>query len=98
MTIKRMVNGTEVEFELSDRELYNAYKEQEHEFDTEDVLDVFDAYEDNELVETYGKTRKDLEAMAGDIAYEMRRNIDKYEMSWEYARDDAVKQMLGKDN
>lgn len=37
MTIKREVNGQMMEFELTERELRDAYFEQEHNFDMEDV-------------------------------------------------------------
>ena len=86
MTIER--NG--VKFELTDRELYDAYCEQRFIFDREDIKGLFDNYEDDELIEIYGVTRTEIEAFYDDAAIEMRRNIDKYEMSWEYARDEAI--------
>lgn len=37
MTIKRTINGVEMEFELTERELYDAFFEKQHYFDVEDV-------------------------------------------------------------
>ena len=37
MTIKRTINGVEMEFELTSMELHEAYFEQEHYYDMEDV-------------------------------------------------------------
>lgn len=90
MKIYRNVDSKNCEFELSDKELYNAYKEQENIFDMEDIKDVFACLDDSELWETYGLSRGQLELLIDEMAYQMRRNINKYDMSWDYARDDAI--------
>lgn len=41
MKIKRVVNGVEMEFELTDNERMNAYEEQEHIFDIDYIQDMF---------------------------------------------------------
>ena len=37
MTIKRIINGKPVEIKLTQSEMWDAYREQEHKFDMEDV-------------------------------------------------------------
>lgn len=37
MTIKRIINGKEIEIKLTEREMWDIYREQEHKFDMEDV-------------------------------------------------------------
>lgn len=91
MTIKREINGVVYEFKLTDMELYSAYVEQEHIYDKDGVVSFFDAFEDEDIMDSYGMTRKDVESVFDDIAYEMRRNINKYDMLWEYALDEAIR-------
>lgn len=90
MKIKRNVSGAEMEFELTQNEMYEAYYDQQHRFDVEDIKWWFLDISDEELAEDYGKTRAEIEAMYDDIACEMRRNIEKYDMEWTYARDMAI--------
>lgn len=94
MKIKRLVNGKEQEFELTTDELYAAYREQEFKFDRNDIEDYFAAFDDVEIEEMYSMTRKKLEEKFDDMACEMRRNIDKYDMQWQYARDAAIAEIL----
>ena len=47
MTIKRVINGSSVEIELDDRELYEAYLEKQAKFDEDDVRDVFNGFSDD---------------------------------------------------
>lgn len=37
MTIKRIVNGVEMEFELTDQEMFLAYEERQHYYDVQDI-------------------------------------------------------------
>ena len=97
MKIKRKIDGKEFEFELTNDELWNAYIEKEHQFDIDDVDSFFCGCSDDELRILYKKTREEIKSMYDDIAYEMRRNIDKYDMDWEYARDEAVVSVLIQD-
>jgi hypothetical protein len=76
MKIKRVVNGIEHEFELTGTELYKAYIEQEHIYDLADV----EAYLDNKC------PADQLE----EIAYEARRQMDKYGVSLDFAIEEAV--------
>ena len=94
MKIKRNILGKEEEFELTPDELYAAYREQEFKFDKSTIEDYFFAFDDKEIEDEYGMTRKKLEEKFDDMAYEMRRNIDKYGMEWSYARDAAIAEIL----
>lgn len=94
MKIKRTILGKEEEFELTPDELYAAYREQEFKFDRNDIEDYFAAFDDVEIEEMYSMTRKKLEEKFDDMACEMRRNIDKYDMQWQYARDAAIAEIL----
>lgn len=96
MKIKRLVSGKEQEFELTADELYAAYREQEFKFDRADVADYFLAFDNEYIEEEYGMTTKEVESKFNEIAYEMRRNIDKYDMDWTYARDEAIETILRK--
>ena len=51
----------------------------------QDVEDMVDSY-----AEDYGVPLDVAHAMIDSMATEMRRNIDKYDMSWQCARDDAI--------
>lgn len=100
MTIKRNINGTEVEIELTPMELAQAYMEEQHNYDVEDIRNVFDGYEadfgedvDAELVEYYGKTLAELEALVEDMAKAYRRALDNSE-EWAYCRDAAIEWVL----
>lgn len=84
-TIWRTVDGVKYCFELSGHELFEAFSYQEHLFDMQDVEDMVDSY-----AEDYGVPLDVAHAMIDSMATEMRRNIDKYDMSWQSARDDAI--------
>ena len=88
--ITRNVNGVDVSIPLTDTEIYSAYKYQQGIFDEWDIQDMFDGMTDDDIQKTYGIDRAKLWELIPEIAIEMRRNIDKYDMSWEYARPEAV--------
>ena len=70
MVIKRQVaGGQELLIELTAKELCDAYHEQEHNYDVEDVQNVFDNMEDEEFEER-GLTRKEAESRIDEIARE----------------------------
>lgn len=94
MTIVREIGGTSVKITLTDDELYCAYKEKEHMLDICDVQDVFTSRDDEELMEAYGMTRSEIANKYDEIATEMRKNIDKYDMRWQEARDAAIADVL----
>lgn len=91
MVIKRTFGGVEFKLTLSSDELFDAFEEQQFLFDSEDVKDML--YDTDTLGE-YGITTEDALDMVDQMAYEMRRNINKYEMGWREARDEAINQVL----
>ena len=95
MNITREINGVIHEIELTDNELYQAYLEKEFQFDRMDVEDVFDGISDDDLIEAYGVGFDAIAPLIDEMAEQKRRNMDKYDMSWDYARDDAIRYVLG---
>lgn len=94
MKITRIIDGSTYETELTSSELFEAFREQEFQFDRNDIEDMFNSFSDEELEIEYDMSRKELELLFDDMAMEMRRNMDKYGMSWDYARDDAISTVL----
>lgn len=90
MVIKRVVNGVELSFELTDKELSDAFFEQRDKFDLEDIKTEFMWQEEADLFECYGKSYEELELLFPEMAYEMRRNMDKYDMDFVIARHAAI--------
>ena len=89
MKIKRTVGNKEMEFELTGAELYDAYQEEQHIFDKDDILNwIWDC--DDEYFAEQGVTKKAMEDFSDAMADEMRRYIDKYDNTWGYARDEAI--------
>ena len=76
MTITRIINGQNLEFELNSQELFEAYMEQEHKWDVSDI----DA--------RYGHLLTDEQVDA--LAREMRRQRDKYDLDFEAAIEEAL--------
>lgn len=98
MKIQREVNGMMVEFELTPEELSGAYNEQQHLFDVQDIKDKIEGEMDpGEFEEEYG-VPADLvlqnDALLNEIARESRHNQDHYGQEWQYARDDAIREVL----
>lgn len=94
MTIARMINGKLVPITLTDSELYEAYAEQQFLFDRMDCEDMCVGLDDEELVECYGVTGEQFESLLDEMATEKRRNMDKYDMSWDFARDEAIRETI----
>lgn len=94
MTIKRVINGYEVEIELTKDELFNAYCEQEHEWDVDSCRNNLNSgiYIDEKWYEDLDKETE--MQIIEEAAYHLRRNIDKYEMSYDYAMDEAFATVL----
>ena len=89
MVIKRIINGIEVEIELTNTELLNAYLEQENKFDIASCKNHLNSgiYDCEEWYENLNKEKES--QLIEDAADYLRRNIDRYEMSYEYALEDA---------
>ena len=95
MIVTREINGELVRIELAQDELYEAFEEQQHKFDVEDIRSYFDGiYEEGAFETEYGRNYSEIEAMFDDLACEMRRNIDHYDMDWMSAREAAIAELL----
>ena len=94
MKISRTVSGIECSFELTNAELMQAFFEQQYRFDKQDITEYGEYMTDDEIVETYGVTRQEFDELTGEIASTMRRYIDKYDMDWTYARDEAIRDVI----
>lgn len=98
MKIKRAVNGTEMEFELTSEEVSAAYYEQEHLFDVQDVKDKLEGeMEPGEFEAEYGVPAElvlNNESLLNEIAWESRHNQDHYGQEWQYARDNAISEII----
>ncbi len=83
-----------IEFELSDDELYNAFLEQQNRFDKEDIISSLEYYtnDDYELIETLENNKVFIE----EAAHELRRIIDKYNVVLEVALDETMRFILPK--
>lgn len=91
MKISRDIDGKTHTFELTNQELYEAFTEQEHSFDCDDVRDFLYAFEDEDLIEQFGVGSEEILESLDDIAYEMRRMMDKYGVDLDYAREEAIR-------
>lgn len=89
----KIIRG-EQEIELTRRELLDAYYEQQYEFDKEDIRTLLDSFDDRYWQDRYGVCRAEIEPLVEDMAVMMRLNMDKYDMYFDYARDDAVDTVL----
>ena len=89
--MKIIRNGNE--FELTKNELYQAYLEQEHEFDRDSCLYYIDEYFSEE--EWYSKKSYDeIVQLADKMADEFRRIINRDYVDDEVALDEAWKTMI----
>lgn len=94
MTIIRTINGVETEIELTDRELWEAYEEEQHKCDLSDIDNAFEDLTDDELVEMYGMTMAEIEELKEAMAYRYRKYRDNYDESWIGDRDEAIRYVL----
>lgn len=99
MKIVRNVLGTDIEIELTSDEVYQTYLEQEELYDTQDVQTRLDSYKGREC-QFHAEYGVDLDRVNNDadliysIAAAKRHNIDKHEMDWEFALDEAFNECL----
>ena len=77
--------------ELTPQELREAYEEMELHYDMDDVRTELDAFDEDDLKEYYGGTYEQLEPLIEEMAVRMRRYINKYDMHWDYARSEAIR-------
>ena len=86
MKINRIINGQKIEIELTEHEMWSAYREQEHVFDIEDVRD---------WLEERGRELTD--EQINDAAWWARQWMDENdyisELRWDIIHD-AIKEAL----
>ena len=90
MKITREVNGQTVEFELTHKEMIDTFLEQQEAFDAQDIEMLVESFSEEDFIEIYGLNRSVVLKNAEEIGSRMRKNIEKYDMDWESARDEAV--------
>lgn len=98
MTITREIklsNGqtTQLSITLSNKELSEAYYEQEHNFDKQDVETEL---EDEDFETNYNYSTEKLTPYISEIAYLKRKYIDKYDIEWQDALHDAIVDTINK--
>lgn len=86
MKIARKINGEIVVITLTPDEMLDTYMLFRHK--TESVDEGYEA----EFFERYGRKYEDAMESLDDLATLMRRNIEEYGMTWEYARGEALEQ------
>ena len=96
MTITRSINGVEQDFELTLEELTRAYYERQEKFDEEDIISLVDYISDKTCSLVYDVTKEQFYELVPEMAGEMRRNMEKYDMEFSAARDMAVQDVLAK--
>ena len=96
MKIQRTINGVNFNIELLPEELVTAYFEQQKKFDIEDIISYGEMFETSELIDYLGCDYKTFLSLKEEMAQVMRRNIDKYDMDWSSARDEAVRDVINK--
>lgn len=90
MNIIRDYAGCKVEIRLTEDELHQAYREQEYLFDLDSCDNHFElmfCYESwYDFVDCESRKR-----IVEAAATELRRNIDKYDLSWGFAMEEAFR-------
>lgn len=95
MNIKRMINGREYDFELTQEEMYNAYYEQQERFDREDIYDFLDGYDSDESFEQEMRiTKEEFKELAERIRVHYRELMDDYYNHWTDARYVAIEETI----
>ena len=85
MKITREVNGQTVEFELTHKEMMDAFFEQQEAFDVQDIEELVGIFSEEDFIEIYGLSQSVVLENAKEIGPRMRENMD-----WGTARDEAV--------
>ena len=82
--MKIIRNGQEIE--LTKEELNEAYEEQQHILDIQNIQSNIEHYLDEDEYEQLRDNQEFIE----DAAYELRENLDRYGMEFDYAIKDAI--------
>ena len=93
MTIKRVINGMEMEITLNSVELWDAYMEKQHEYDLEDVDNYLEYHDETDIMQEYGVTMDGFDNLKEEMASLYRKYRD-YDESWVRDRDEAVEYIL----
>lgn len=88
--MKIIRNGKEIE--LTDEELFSAYKEQENKYDLQNIEENMAYY----LSETEYSILRDNSEFINEAANKLRINQDKYSMSYERALNEAFESAKAK--
>ena len=94
MIIKREIDGKTLEIKLTNAEIIEAYTEREHSLDVSFCKSKLEDYDEESFMEEYGVTKEEGRAELDVIAYEMRRQINKYDLDEDYARECAFSEIL----
>ena len=94
MKIRRMINGFEYEIVLTQKELWDAYKEKSDEIDIKAVIDEINKLPTSIFRNAYGCTKAYAKKKASLIAKEMRNNINTWNMDIDNAMEDAFREVL----
>ena len=96
MKIQRSINGMKFNIQLLPDELVEAFYEQQHNFDIEDVVEMGEEFDNEELIEMYGCDYQMILNNKEEIANRMRKYINNFGLNWSEARDDAVREVINK--
>ena len=94
MIIKRIIDGNEVSVELTRDELVTAHEEYQHIMDVTYCKGKIEFGSEDAFKEEYGVSKEDAMKQIDAIAYEMRRQADKYDLDDDYARECAFSEIL----
>jgi glutamate/tyrosine decarboxylase-like PLP-dependent enzyme len=91
MKITRKINGEMVEIELAESEVLDAFYEMQNKFDGQDMEDYITESSDAECLDIYGVDQNTMLDNVEEIGRILRNYINNYDMSFEFARDEALR-------
>ena len=91
MKITREINGERVEIELAESEVLDAFYEMQNKFDGQDMEDYIIEGSDAECLDVYGVGQNTMLDNVEEIGRILRNYINNYDMSFEFARDEALR-------
>ena len=91
MKITREINGERVEIELAESEVLDAFYEMQNKFDGQDMEDYIIESSDAECLDIYGVGQNTMLDNVEEIGRILRNYINNYDMSFEFARDEALR-------
>lgn len=83
-----------IKYTLTQDELFEAYEEQQHIWDYDYCKSMLDELDARYFRSEYGISKTQAKEMLDDIAYEMRQQIDKYDIDDDDARDVAFRTII----